>query len=996
MYKIVAGDYIVHQSNTIDKDFLAVTAKLEHELNKSGTLNFSVPVNNYAFTNHALMKLKVPIYIYYNDKEVWRGRILDTNQNFYNTMAYKCEGWLSVLCDSIVRPENNITVELTEENIASEFKKLIDNHNSQVEEIKQFNVHFVGFKKKEEEGGGEHDDKPVDKKIHELALECINGDWGNGEERKQRLTEAGYDYEAVQAEVNRIIWSGEDYDAEYEELHPSTELEEDELVGSEDILVGATNDESSTGPSAAEIIAAAESYLGTEGVASDAKYLEILDLYNSYLPHPRNIEMEVGIPWCDAFVSAIFIKLKGIDLLGGPECYVDSHIANFKTVGIWTEDTSRTPEPGDLITFNWDGDGETDHIGIVKSVSGTTITTIEGNSGNTVANQTYQVAQAEIRGYATPKYGKGKDTSDSEQDNRTYYNTLDYIMQMFINNEDIGGTIYCEGNNLYYYAKDQYREVKNAQEIIFANNLLDFNNYVDASEVYTCLIPEGKDGLLLTGKKTSPTGKDTLYGIDVSHWNEPIDWSLAKSDLDVVITSVTQSDGSDNPSFESTYSGCTSNGILLGAYKYSYALSGEQSRAEAQLVVSKLNNRHLDFPIFIDLEWENQEWLETSIIRDIIVEFEKVVVNAGYMFGIYCTKYWYEAIIPAEFRTKYDFWIASVPYDENDDGTMQERLKPNYEGCNLVGWQYSFHGHFSWGGTTPNFDLDVFYTDYSSGHTMSSSEDSLVGEEEEQEEEVDVETSGSQTNFTQDWIENEQGIELFGKIFRHESFSDIETVAELYAKGVKKLEKAIEEATTIEISAFDLSLIDVDYSAISLGTKHKIISKPHGVNEDFVCSSLSLDLCNPANNRYIFGVQPKTLTKRYNSLYSNVYNRTNTINNYIYKKDETDNVKINIRYTIISGRVEFDNISFYKLGSIVYLDFTAKYLKKVNNGSAIMKFDTKYAPNGQSVGIAFNETNSTNFTIKASGDGQIVMNCDGFVPKNSIVDVTIKWQYKGV
>lgn len=43
------------------------------------------------------------------------------------------------------------------------------------------------------------------KSVAQLAKEVIRGDWGNGEERKRRLTAAGYDYNAVQAEVNRLL-----------------------------------------------------------------------------------------------------------------------------------------------------------------------------------------------------------------------------------------------------------------------------------------------------------------------------------------------------------------------------------------------------------------------------------------------------------------------------------------------------------------------------------------------------------------------------------------------------------------------------------------------------------------------------------------------------------------------------------------------------------------------------------------------------------------------
>lgn len=47
--------------------------------------------------------------------------------------------------------------------------------------------------------------KPARKTVEELAAEVINGDWGNGQERKDRLTEAGYDYSEVQSLVNKIM-----------------------------------------------------------------------------------------------------------------------------------------------------------------------------------------------------------------------------------------------------------------------------------------------------------------------------------------------------------------------------------------------------------------------------------------------------------------------------------------------------------------------------------------------------------------------------------------------------------------------------------------------------------------------------------------------------------------------------------------------------------------------------------------------------------------------
>ncbi len=45
----------------------------------------------------------------------------------------------------------------------------------------------------------------IRKSIDQLAREVINGKWGNGEERKRRLTNAGYDYYAIQKRVNHLL-----------------------------------------------------------------------------------------------------------------------------------------------------------------------------------------------------------------------------------------------------------------------------------------------------------------------------------------------------------------------------------------------------------------------------------------------------------------------------------------------------------------------------------------------------------------------------------------------------------------------------------------------------------------------------------------------------------------------------------------------------------------------------------------------------------------------
>ena len=47
--------------------------------------------------------------------------------------------------------------------------------------------------------------RAINQNIDSIAAEVIQGDWGNGEERKERLNQAGYDYDAVQQRVNEIL-----------------------------------------------------------------------------------------------------------------------------------------------------------------------------------------------------------------------------------------------------------------------------------------------------------------------------------------------------------------------------------------------------------------------------------------------------------------------------------------------------------------------------------------------------------------------------------------------------------------------------------------------------------------------------------------------------------------------------------------------------------------------------------------------------------------------
>lgn len=194
-----------------------------------------------------------------------------------------------------------------------------------------------------------------------------------------------------------------------------------------------------------------------------------------------------------------------------------------------------------------------------------------------------------------------------------------------------------------------------------------------------------------------------IKGIDVSSYQDKPDWAkVAKSSIKFAILRIHQKTGVDS-SFEYNYKGCKSNGILIGGYKYSYALTPSQAINEAEDVIATLNGRGLDFPVFYDLEWPNQRKLGSQAIENIAVSFLTRIEKAGYKVGIYCNLDWYNNVLSDTLK-KYDCWIARYP--ASDNGTLQERLRPDFG----VGWQYSSKAKIP--GISGTVDRNAFYKDY--------------------------------------------------------------------------------------------------------------------------------------------------------------------------------------------------------------------------------------------------------------------------------------------
>ncbi len=110
------------------------------------------------------------------------------------------------------------------------------------------------------------------------------------------------------------------------------------------------------------------------------------------------------VEWCACFVSWCADQCGYIESGLVPKFAGCVDGANwFKSNGKW-QDRTYEPRVGDIIFFDWEGDGTTDHVGIVEKCENGTVYTVEGNSGDACKQRQYAVGSSNIYGYGIPAY----------------------------------------------------------------------------------------------------------------------------------------------------------------------------------------------------------------------------------------------------------------------------------------------------------------------------------------------------------------------------------------------------------------------------------------------------------------------------------------------------------------------------------------------------------------------------------------------------------------
>lgn len=157
-------------------------------------------------------------------------------------------------------------------------------------------------------------------------------------------------------------------------------------------------------------------------------------------------------------------------------------------------------------------------------------------------------------------------------------------------------------------------------------------------------------------------------GVDVSSHQDVIDWEKVRhagvefAIIRAAYRGYTGGGLNMDPMFHENLQGAMDAGLLVGVYVFSQAITAEEARQEAQLVVEALDGAALDLPVFFDWEYVEGDSRTADITGPEITEFALAfcseVEKAGYRSGVYFNVFLgYMALDLNSLRDR-AFWLA--------------------------------------------------------------------------------------------------------------------------------------------------------------------------------------------------------------------------------------------------------------------------------------------------------------------------------------------------
>jgi GH25 family lysozyme M1 (1,4-beta-N-acetylmuramidase) len=217
------------------------------------------------------------------------------------------------------------------------------------------------------------------------------------------------------------------------------------------------------------------------------------------------------------------------------------------------------------------------------------------------------------------------------------------------------------------------------------------------------------------------------WGCDISFYNVDSDgYSESDADYSLVDFKKMKADGCDfvilrlgsedsdgryyDPHFVTLYNMAREAGMDIGLYFYSYALTYEEAAADAEFVMDVIEDHgmYFEYPLYIDIEEEDQLALNTSLLSNVCYGWCEAMEANGYFPGIYGNYSLYEGV-SSYVKNSYDFWIAWVSSADSISTYTPWDYNLSDE-CAM--WQYSFYGYEYDGIGLDMLDVNVAYKDY--------------------------------------------------------------------------------------------------------------------------------------------------------------------------------------------------------------------------------------------------------------------------------------------
>ena len=195
-------------------------------------------------------------------------------------------------------------------------------------------------------------------------------------------------------------------------------------------------------------------------------------------------------------------------------------------------------------------------------------------------------------------------------------------------------------------------------------------------------------------------GGEDMKGIDVSVHNGNIDWQKVRADgIDFAIlrAGYGRLASQKDERFEQNYSGAKAAGVPVGAYWYSYAMSEDEARLEADVFLSIIKGKQFEFPVYYDVEEQKQFALGKEKVSAIMRAFLERVEASGYFVGLYGSASSLNTHTSDDIKSRYTIWLAHWVN------------QTSYGGAYGI-WQHSEKGRVD--GINGNVDLDIGYKDF--------------------------------------------------------------------------------------------------------------------------------------------------------------------------------------------------------------------------------------------------------------------------------------------